>query len=110
MTDVTTNSNLALQAEVTWESRWARIPAETPEGEMEETPENEAEDTFFKVWDCFVDVFRPGCECERVRFRVNRRKDRRLTFTDRRESLTGTAGATGTWGTRPAPARTGPAP
>jgi hypothetical protein len=100
MTDVASNTNLAWQAEVTWESRWVPMPEETPEGEMEETPENETGVNFLKVWDCFVEIVRPGCE--RIRFRVNHRKDRRLTFTDRRESLTGTAGTTGTWGTRPA--------
>ena len=101
MTDATSNSNPASRAEVKWESRWIPMPPEgTPEGEMEETPENETGVSFLKVWDCFVDVVRPGCE--RIRFRVNRRKDRRLTFTDRREALTGTAGTTGIWGTRPA--------
>jgi len=101
MTDVTTNSNLAWRAELKWESRWVPMPEETPGGEMDETLENETGVSFLKAWDCFVDVLRPGCE--RIRFRVNRRKDRRLTFTDRRESLTGTAGTTGIWGTRPAP-------
>jgi len=101
MTTATSKSNLAWRAEVKWESRCIPMPEGTPEGEMEETPENETGVSFLKVWDCFVDVFRPGCE--RIRYRVNRRKDRRLTFTDRRESLAETAGTTGIWGTRPAP-------
>ena len=48
---------------------------------------------------CFVDFTRPGCE--RIRFRVNRRKDRRFTFSDPRGRDAGTAGTTGLWGTRP---------
>jgi hypothetical protein len=68
---------------------------------VEETPENETGVRFVRVWDCFVDVFRPGCE--RIRYRVNHRKGRCITFTDRREVLAGTAGATGIWNTGPAP-------
>ena len=49
---------------------------------------------------CFVDFTRPGCE--RIRFRMNRRKDRRFTlFSDPRGRDAGTAGTTGLRGTRP---------
>jgi hypothetical protein len=68
MTTVTSKSHSAWRAEVTWESRWIRMPVGTPEGEMEETPENETEVRFLKVWDCFVDVFRPGCELRFERY------------------------------------------
>jgi len=47
----------------------------------------------------FVDVSHPGGGW--IRFRVNRRKGRPLTFTDYRERRTGTAGTTGIWGTLP---------
>ena len=67
---------------------------------MEETPQKETGVSFIRVWDCFVDVFRPGCK--RIRFRVNHRKGWCITFTDRREVLAGTADATGIWNTRPA--------
>ena len=83
------------------EPRYIPIAGRTSEGEVEETPENETAVSFIRVWDCSVDVFRPGCE--RIRFRVNHRKGRCITFTDRREVPAGTASATGIWNTRPAP-------
>src|SRR6266513_426896 len=91
MTTTATKSKPAWQAEVTREPRYIPVTEETPEGQ--------AEVTFLEVWVCFVDVFRPGGE--RIRFRVNRRKDRPLTVTDPRDRLSGTAGATGIWGTLP---------
>jgi len=100
MTTMASKNNLAWLAELTWESRYIPMPAEAPEGEAEETPDQKTGVSFLKVWDCFVEVFRPGCEP--IRFRVNRRKDRRLTFTDPRGALAGTAGTTGLWGTLPA--------
>ena len=107
----------AWQAEVKSEFRYLPMTAETTEGEPEQTgdgeivrrpsttrwrkaEEGETVDMWLKVWSCFVDVFRPGGE--RIRFRVNRRDGRRLSFTDPRERTAGTAGTTGLWGTRPA--------
>ena len=95
-------SNIAVwTADVKREPRYIPIAGRTPEVEVEETPENETGVRFVRVWDCFVDVFRPGCE--RIRYRVNHRKGRCITFTDRRKVLAGTAGATGIWNTGPAP-------
>jgi len=93
MMTATTNRNPAWQAEVKWEPRYVHMEEETAEGETV--------DTFLKVWDCFADVFRPGGD--QIRFRVNRRDGRCLTFTDLRDRTAGTAGTTGIWGTRPAP-------
>ncbi|MFI5454730.1 MAG: hypothetical protein ACHRXM_04705 [Isosphaerales bacterium] len=93
MMTATSNCNPAWQAEVRWERRYVHMEEESAEGETV--------DTFLKVWDCFADVFRPGGE--RIRFRVNRRKGRRLTLTDPRDRTAGTAGTTGPWGTLPAP-------
>jgi hypothetical protein len=62
MTTVTGSNNPAWLTELTWESRYIPLPAEAPESEAEETPENKPEVSFLKVWDCFVGVFRPGCE------------------------------------------------
>jgi len=93
MMTATTNCNPAWQAEVRWERRYVHMEEESAEGETV--------DTFLKVWDCFVDVFPPGGE--RIRFRVNRRDGRCLTFTDLRDRTAGTAGTTGIWGTWPAP-------
>ncbi len=47
----------------------------------------------------FVEVHHGGCEP--VRFRIHRRKNGQITFTDRRECETGTGGTTGLWGTLP---------
>src|SRR5690349_20187095 len=55
--------------------------------------------TFRKVPVSHVVIFKPGVPG--VRFRVNRRSDRPLTFTDPREADAGTAGTAGMWGTRP---------
>jgi hypothetical protein len=49
----------------------------------------------------FVDVTRPNSNRLAIRFRVNRRDGRIVSFTDYREYNTGTAGTTGIWGTRP---------
>jgi hypothetical protein len=80
------------QAEVVTEHRCIPIKKKTPCGETVVT--------FCKVPVSHVVISKPGCEG--VRFRVNRRRDRCLTFTDSREQHTGTAGSTGQWGTRPA--------
>ena len=47
----------------------------------------------------FVEIHLEGCEP--VRFRINRRKNGQITFTDRRECETGIGGTTGLWETRP---------
>jgi hypothetical protein len=54
--------------------------------------------TFRKIAVSDVVISKPGCKG--VRFRVNSREDRPLTFTDTREYDTGTAGTGGLWGTR----------
>jgi hypothetical protein len=66
----------------------------------ERTPLGDAVVRFFKVEVSHVVISKAGYEG--VRFRVNRRNGRCLTFTDTREEQTGTAGSTGLWGTRPA--------
>jgi len=107
MTIKTSVTKPAWTAKVTFVRRCYRIPAETrevalpamPAGEVEDLPEAETRDLLGKGSDCFVDVFRPGDE--RIRFRVNRRKGRWLTFSDPRERITGSAGTTGLWGTLP---------
>jgi hypothetical protein len=62
--------------------------------------EVDALEEFIVVSSRFVEIHREGCEP--VRFRINRRKGRQITFTDRRECETGSGGTTGLWGTRPA--------
>jgi len=89
------------------ETRQAAVP-ETPAIELEELPEDETGDHFDTLWECFVDVFPPGNE--RIRFRVNHREGRDLTFTDPRDRTAGTAGTTGRWGTPPPPRVVKPRP
>jgi len=97
----------AWQAEVKWECRCYVRLEELPIDEMGAAPETGAEEirqsqvveTIHSVWDCFVDVF--NARGVGVRFRVNRRNGRPLTFTDPREQGTGTAGTRGIWGTLP---------
>jgi len=80
------------QAEVVTEHRIIPIHETNPQGKTVVK--------FCKVLVSHVVISKSGTE--EARFRVNRRKDRRLTFTDKREQHTGTAGSTGQWGTRPA--------
>jgi hypothetical protein len=54
-----------------------------------------------KIIEEFVEVTRPDDESVVIRFRVNRREGRVVSFTDYREEATGTAGTTGIWGTLP---------
>ncbi len=70
------------------------IPPETMKALVEADME-----ILVSVIGCFVDFTRPGCE--RIRFRVNRRKDGRFTFSDPRGRDAGTGGTTALWGTRP---------
>jgi len=101
------NSNPSWRAEVKWERRYYRLEAEVPRDEVEETPQSETKgtpetptvETIESVRECFVDVFKPGGE--RIRFRVNRREGRPLSFTDPREQFTGAGGTRGIWGTLP---------
>ena len=96
MTTATRTSNPAWLAEVKWKRRYVAMTAETTEGEMVETTdgervrrppatrwrkaeEGETVDMWLDASDYVVDVFRPGGE--RIRFRVNRRDDRRLSET-----------------------------
>jgi len=107
MTIKTNVSKPAWTAKVTFVRRCYRIPAETrdvalPETlavEVEDLAEAETRDLLGKVSDCYVDMFRPSDE--RIRFRVNRRKGRWLTFSDPRDRIKGIAGTTGLWGTLP---------
>jgi hypothetical protein len=55
--------------------------------------------TYRKVPVGYVVLSRP-CGDE-IRFRVNLRKDRPISFTDPREAMTGAGGTAGVWGTRP---------
>ena len=75
MTIATNNRKPAWQAEVTERKRWI----------IEE----------------FVELFHPNSDEVEIRFRVNRRDDRVVSFTDYREQGSGTAGTTGIWGTLP---------
>jgi len=95
----TSDRKPAWQAELTGKTCWVPITEEA--GEREDAAEGTAEGVvdFVRVRDDFVDVFQPGGGW--IRFRVNRRKDRHLSFTDYREQQTGTAGNSGIWGTLP---------
>jgi hypothetical protein len=58
-----------------------------------------------KIIEEFVEVTRPNSDRVVIRFRVNRRDRRVVSFTDYREQNTGTAGTAGIWGTlQPQPA------
>lgn len=69
----------------------------------EEKPWGDTVVTFRKIVVSHVVICKPGYEG--LQFRVNRRNDRPLTFTDSREQQTGFAGSTGRWGTRVASKR-----
>ncbi len=58
---------------------------ETPASEVMELPEDETMVLLDEVWECFVDVLCPGDEP--IRFRVNHRRGRDLTFTDPRARM-----------------------
>jgi len=66
-------------------------------------PAWQAEVTERKRWivDEFVDITRPNSGEVEVRFRINRRDGRLVSFTDYRGEGSGTAGTTGIWGTLP---------
>jgi hypothetical protein len=104
---MTTATETVWEAKVKWVRRGYTKPAKKPRlatpvmpaGADGELPEEKTQDEVGTVCDCFVDVFPPGDE--RIRFRVNRREGRDLTFTDPRERTAGTAGTTGLWGTLP---------
>jgi hypothetical protein len=83
------------QAEVVTEYRCIPMDELTPWGDVVTK--------FCNIGVTFVVISR-GCTA--IRFRVNRRDDRPLTFTDTRDEETGVAGSTGLWGTRP-PSRPG---
>jgi len=109
MTTTASKSRPAWQAEVNWEKRHYVTEEEAPADEIEETaegaiaraPEKRTVEVLKSVTECFVHVFRPGCE--RIRFRVNHRPGQDITFSDPRGRNAGTAGVTGIWGTLPAP-------
>jgi hypothetical protein len=119
MTSASSDRGPSWQAEVTRECHYVALPQETPEDEVEATEaglkkteeglkatkEGETEVDFLRVSVSYVEIFLPGDDP--IRFRVNRRRGRSLSFTDDRECFTGTAGTTGIWGTLP-PAPAGP--
>ena len=72
---------------------------EAPQGETKRTRELHIAESVDSVREYFVDVFNAGGVL--IRFRVNRRKGRSLSFTDPREQFSGTAGTAGIWGTLP---------
>jgi hypothetical protein len=71
----------------------------------EKTPWGDTELKFYNVPMSYIVISKPGTDG--VRFGVNRRLNRPLTFTDYREAETGTVGSTGQWGTRK-PSKPGP--
>ena len=108
-TTATTKTKPAWQAEVKWATRFYTVEEPAPNHGAEETsetpvmaaPEKSTVEVLHSVAQCFVHVSRPGCEP--IRFLVNHREGRDITFTDPRGRNTGIAGVTGIWGTRPAP-------
>jgi hypothetical protein len=65
---------------------------------QEKTPWGDTELKFYNVPMSYIVISKPGTDG--VRFGVNRRPNRPLTFTDYREEHSGIAGSTGQWGTR----------
>jgi hypothetical protein len=119
MATPTRTSRPAWQAEIEWRSRRVPLVADAPapdEGAglrckaavAEAAPDDRPEVTFVRVRECFVVASRAGFPP--IRFRVNHRDRRFPSVTDPRERLSGTAGATGIWGTRPAPRANRPRP
>jgi hypothetical protein len=82
----------------------AQIPGAASVGRIPvlagESPASAADVRIVRAWDEYVEVYRPGTD-DGIRFRVNHRAGRSLTFTDAREEGTGTIGTTGIWGTLP---------
>ena len=103
MTTATMKSQPAWQAEVVWRKHRYTTEEMTPPDETGDTAEGATVEIDHWALRCYVDVFKP--EGERIRFLVNHREGRCLSFTDPRERSTGTAGTTGVWGTRPAQRR-----
>ena len=109
MTATAIKSKPAWQAEVRWGRRYYTteelVPSqeaqETADGTVAKAPEMTTVKVQHSVAACFVDFSRPGCDP--IRFLVNHREGRDITFTDPRGRNLGTAGVTGIWGTRPAP-------
>jgi hypothetical protein len=113
MTIATGVTRLVWKTNVQWVRSFYPMPAEKreagmPEMAAEELPEDETLGLFGEVWECFVVVFPPGDE--RIRFRVNHRQGRGVTFTDPCDRTAGTAGTTGLWGTLPPPRAVKPRP
>jgi hypothetical protein len=111
MKSATIGGKAAWPAAVTWARRYYTATVlktskreacagldENSGAEPLEAPQAETVQAIMTVWVCFVEVRPPGSEP--VRFRVNQRAGRPLSFTDPRETLTGIAGTTGIWGTR----------
>jgi hypothetical protein len=108
MTTARSERKPAWQAEVKWGTRSYTTDElvrkgeieETADGELVEAPEDKIVKVLHRVRVRVVHVFRTGCQ--RIRFLVNHREGREVTFTDPRERNAGTAGTTGIWGTLPA--------
>jgi hypothetical protein len=112
MTTATSSPKPAWQAEVQWENRSGTRKKRVRKGQIEKTDDGKlvkaTEDRIDELeYSCMVrvvHVFRPGseCRCDRIRFQINERDVREITFSDPRERGAGTAGTTGIWGTLPA--------
>jgi hypothetical protein len=87
------------QAEVRWRKHPYRSVEPSPPDETGPTTEGATVEVVRWALRCYVEVFVPGGEP--ILFLVNHREGRKISFTDPRERLTGTAGTTGIWGTRP---------
>jgi hypothetical protein len=116
MTTTANKSKPVWQAELRWGKRYytteEQVPGEeageTADGAAGKAPEMTTVTVQHSVTECFVHVSRPGCEP--IRFLVNHREGRDITFTDPRGRNMGIAGVTGIWGTRPAPPVVKPRP
>ncbi len=104
------SSKLAWEAKIRWERHFVEVavkrdekakPAESGASDQQGVKEASDEIELMTVWYRVVDFVRSADE--RVRFRVNRDRSGRVTFTDTRERKTGIAGVTGIWGTLPPP-------
>ncbi len=104
------SSRLPWEAKIRWQRHFVEVAVKRDEkaaateagaSNPQEMKEASDEIELMTVWYRVVDFVRSADE--RVRFRVNRDRSGRVTFTDTRERKTGIAGVTGIWGTLPPP-------
>ncbi len=103
MTTAAIKSKPAWQAAITWRKRRYTTQEPAKSDDRDESPkkatvENKSPkkamvEVEHWVRQYYVEPFGPGGES--IRFRVNHRKGRRISFTDPRARFTGTAGTTG---------------